>query len=460
MHKNASFDSHSSEDWAEHEFGNAALGDRRLVERLKKVAASFVRQPSASIPKACGKWSQSKAAYRLFGQTKMQAADFIQPHREQTLRRMADHEVVLVVQDTTGLNFNGRAGLGLIGTGADGAKGLWLHTSMAFDTEGRALGIVKVEQWQRDPGQFGKAAQRHHRAIQEKESQRWIKSFEQCVAWAKSLSQTQLINVADREGDIYEWFKEAAAHPQVGVLVRARHNRRTEQGRLLGQVLEETEPAGVVEISVPRRPGQRARTARLEVRHCAVRIPAPVGSKGPVIELFVVEAREQDPGKASPIHWRLVTNLPVRDSASALEKLRWYRVRWQIEEYHRVLKSGCQAQARQLESAEGLLKVLMVDMVVAWRVLELSRLARQGQLVGLDKHFSSQEQEIIGHWCRRNLGHEVENLTLREAVRVVAQMGGFLARRGDGEPGAMTLWRGLEMLAQMVAGWNLAKSCG
>jgi hypothetical protein len=460
MLNHASCSELGSESWAEREFGGAPQVDRRLGRRLKQVAAHFARQPSASIPKACGPWSQTKAAYRLFANRKMTPADFLRPHQEQTRLRMAAHRVVLVVQDTTGLNFSGDAELGLLGTGPEGARGLWLHTSMAFSPEGQALGIVQAESWQRKPGEFGKAARRHQRATWEKESQRWINSFEHCKALAGTLPQTQLVSVADREGDLYDWFKEAAAHPEVGVVVRARHNRRTEQGPLLDEVLKRTEPAGEVEIQVPRRPGQRARTARLEVRYGAVDLPAPSRRQGPVIRLWVVEGRERRRGRETPLHWRLVTNLPVHDGASALEKLGWYRVRWQIEEFHRVLKSGCRAEARQLESEERLLKVLMVDLVVAWRVLELSRQARGPRSEPAQTRFSRPELEVLRHWCRVQLKRDVEHFTLREAVRAVAQMGGFLARRRDGEPGAMTLWRGLEMLAQMVIGWNLAKQCG
>ena len=175
--------------------------------------------------------------------------------------------------------------------------------------------------------------------------------------------------------------------------------------------------------------------------------------------MWVVEAREPRRPSGTPLHWRLVTNLPVMNLANALEKLRWYRVRWQIEEFHRVLKSGCNAQGRQLENAERLLNVLMVDIVVAWRVLALSRLGRQDSLEPVEQHFSAKELEIIRRWSEQRLGRPLHHPDLREAIRVVAQMGGFLARRGDGEPGAMTLWRGLEVLSNMLLGWNLTK-CG
>ena len=134
-----------------------------------------------------------------------------------------------------------------------------------------------------------------------------------------------------------------------------------------------------------------------------------------------------------------------------------YSVRWQIEEYHRILKSGCKTEARQLESAEPLLKVLMIDMVVAWRVLQLNRMARTRPDSPAREHFSPQEIQVLEAY-RQQLKSRA--LTLREAVRTVAQMGGFLARASDGEPGAMTLWRGLEVLTSMLKGWELAKSYG
>ena len=134
-----------------------------------------------------------------------------------------------------------------------------------------------------------------------------------------------------------------------------------------------------------------------------------------------------------------------------------YAVRWQIEEYHRVLKSGCQTEARQLESAEPLLKILMIDLVVAWRVLQLNRMARTSPDSPAIEHFSPQEIQVLRAWSPQL---KSKALTLREAVRIVAQMGGFLARASDGEPGAMTLWRGLEVLTSMLKGWELAKTYG
>jgi hypothetical protein len=455
MLKNASCRSVHAKQWAEQEFGEARLGDRRLSERLLRLAACFLLQPTASIPKACGAWSQTKAAYRFFSHPDVNSDDLIEPHLQQTAVRMAAERRVLVIQDTTGLNYGERAGLGLVGSGPDGAKGLWLHTSMAFTPAGQSLGLVQVQHWRRDPEDFGKAARCQSRAIVEKESHRWVKSFERCVALAKQMPGTELINVADREGDIYELFHGATAHPEVGVLVRARHNRRTTSGLLFDELVEGCPVAGTLAVRVPRRPGKKARTATLELSYHAVTINRPRTKRDP-LRLWVIDAREPNRGRDG-LHWRLLTNRPVEDPTAAQEYIGMYAVRWQIEEYHRVLKSGCQTEARQLESAEPLLKVLMIDLVVAWRVLQLNRLARSSPDSPAAAHFGAQELQVLRASTRQPAA---SGWTLRQAVRAVAQLGGFLARASDGEPGAMTLWRGLEVLACMLQGWELAQSYG
>jgi hypothetical protein len=150
----------------------------------------------------------------------------------------------------------------------------------------------------------------------------------------------------------------------------------------------------------------------------------------------------------------------VRDFAAAVERIGWYRRRWSIEEYFRTLKSGCGVQERQLETVERLSKIIMVDMLVAWRTLALTRAARQPETVKAEEYFGPEELAVLKQWRLKNGQPVPADLTVREAVRWVAQLGGFLARKSDGEPGPMTLWRGLESLSQMTLGYQLAKTCG
>lgn len=456
----ASAESTECHRWAEQEFGNARLGDRRLNKRLTTIAAAFAGQPTASIPKACANWAQTKATYRFFSNAKLTSGALLEPHYQQTRKRCQQQPVVLVVQDTTTLNFgHPRAGLGFVGSGPEANYGLCLHSCLALTPGGQPLGLVGVETWARDPEEFGKAALRAQRPIAQKESQRWLNGFARCVDWAEGQAQTRWINIADREADIYELFLAAQGHPEVGVLVRMRHNRPTRDGLKMAEQLAQATPAGSVTITVPRKPGAARRQACLEVRFCAVAAQAPKNSKHTgSLTLWLVEAREVN--RAHGLHWRLITNLPVETLESALEKVQWYTVRWQIEEYHRVLKSGCQAESRQLESASSLTNVLMVDLLIAWRVLAMNRQARKTPEADAASCFTPDERIVIAQYRRAYLKKESAAMSLQEAVRTVAQMGGFLARKSDGQPGAMTLWRGLERLTALVEGWRLAKTYG
>jgi hypothetical protein len=379
---------------------------------------------------------------------------------------MAGHPTVLVVQDTTGLNFADHPateGLGLVGPGRAGALGIWLHSSLAFTPDGAALGVVAAEWWVRDPKDFGRAGRRHRRPIEEKESFRWLKSYQATVQWARENPGTQFVNVADREGDLYELFALAGRHPEVGVLVRARHERKDQSGATLSELMAPINPAGTFEIEVPRQPGQPGRRARLAVKLTALTLQPPQRHRAePALNLWVVEAKEILPPGSSrkPLFWRLVTNVPVPDLAAAVERIGWYRKRWLIEEYHRILKSGCKVEQRQLETVERLGKIIMLDILVAWRVLELTHAARQTEKLKAEEYFGEDELEVLKK-CQLKNGQVVNpEITVREAVRWTAQLGGFLARKSDGEPGPMTLWRGLQRLSQMTLGYQLAKTYG
>jgi hypothetical protein len=456
----------SAYQWADQEFSGALLPDPRLVKRLIKIGTDCAQSPTASLPEASGNWPATKAAYRFFDNKRVTAAALLQPHQVQTGRRMAAHPIVLVVQDTTGLNFADHPateGLGLVGSGRQGALGMWLHSSLAFAPEGAALGVVAAEWWIRDPQDFGKAARRQQRPIAEKESHRWLKSYQATVQCARENPGTQFVNIADREGDLHDLFALAGEHPGVGVLVRARHERKDQCGATLSELLGAQTPAGIVELAVPRKPGQPARLARLAVKFTALTLAPPQRRRAsPPLNLWVVEAQEILPSGSTskPLHWRLVTNVPVPDFAAAAQRLGWYRKRWSIEEYHRILKSGCGVEQRQLETVARLGKIIMLDLLVAWRVLELTRVARQPETLRAREYFGADELAVLTQW-RRQHGKAVHpEMTVREAVRWIAQLGGFLARKSDGEPGSMTLWRGLERLSQMTQGYQLAKTSG
>jgi hypothetical protein len=432
----------------------------------------FSQQPTASIPQACGSWPEIKAAYRFFDNEAVEPQQLLEPHRQATLRRIHGRAVVLAVQDTTTLNYSTHPqteGLGPVGNNPDKTLGLFLHTTLALSVAGEPLGILAAAIQARDPRQYGRSqdAQRRNRTpLKEKESQRWLESLSVCQQLAQSCPETLLINVADREADIYELFAQAlhrTAHPQVHLLIRAQHDRLVQAPqKRLWEFLAAQPVATTLPVKLPRHTGQPKRTAQLAIRFSPVTLSAPLLKAGqPALALWAIQASEEKvlPGQER-ILWRLLTTLPVNEASAAVEKVQWYSQRWQIEVFHKVLKSGCRVEQRQLQTRTRLQRVLMLDLVVAWRVMQLSRTARETPQAPANQWLTQSEWQVL--WCRQNHGQPLPEIApdIKQAVRWIGQLGGFIGRKSDGEPGPIVLWRGLQRLHDMADTWNLLYTYG
>lgn len=289
-----------------------------------------------------------------------------------------------------------------------------------------------------------------------------------CQALAPQCPATTLVNVADREGDLYDLFVAALAPregPPVHSLVRAQHDRQVAHPqKYLWDFLAARRVSGRLKIEVPRKDGRPARLATLSIRFTPVTLRPPcLKEDQPPLSLWAVEARETRPPKgATPICWRLLTTLPVESLAGAVEKIRWYAQRWQIEVLHQVLKSGCQVEQRQLETAARLQRVVRVDLIVAWRVLALCKAGRETPSGLASDWLSAAEWRALTCYMEERSQPPRRAPTVRQAVRWIAQLGGFLGRRRDGEPGPIVVWRGLQQLRAITAAWKRFghESCG
>ena len=454
----------SSTDWAAHELAHAKLPDQRLVKRLMTLATDFARHPTAAIPQACGSWPGTKAAYRFFDNEAVQPEAILAAHVQATVQRMQAHPVVLCAQDTTTLNYSTHPqtrGLGPISNNRDKTLGLFLHSTLALTPAGQPLGLLQAQTWARSGRHFGRCSNQRNRTPRaQKESQKWMESLSACQALAAQCANTTLVNVADREGDLYDLFQQAlapSAAPPVHLLVRAQHNRQVAHPqKYLWDFLASQRPQARLQIKVPRKDGQPGRLATLTIRFAPVTLRPPcLKEDQPPLSLWTVEARERRPPKgAKAICWRLLTTLPVLTAEAAIEKVRWYALRWQIEVIHKVLKSGCQIEQRQLETTARLRRVLMVDLIVAWRVLSLCKAARQTPEGLANDWLSGDEWRALWCYYRERPCPPRRSPTLRQAVRWIAQLGGFLARRSDGEPGPIVVWRGLRELQAITAAWK------
>jgi uncharacterized protein DUF4338/transposase Tn5 family protein/transposase-like protein len=451
------------EDWAQEELGRAQLGDQRLRKRLCVVARDFYARPQSNIPQSCGgDRAKTKAMYRLFDHPRVTMEAVLQCHYEATAQRLAKEKLVLVAQDTSFLNYSthpATENLGLIGSTAQGLIGLVMHDTMAFNLEGTPLGLLDVQCWARDPEQFGKKHQRHQLAFADKESAKWVRSLEAVAKVQSQCPQTQLVSIGDRESDIYEvfvWAKAQAGRPQL--LIRAEQNRRLRQEHgYLWEQLAAQPLAGTQGLKVPRRSNRAARVAQLEVRFSAVTLRAPnTRAKLPDVGLWAVWAREVGaPEGVEPVEWMLLTTLPVESFEQAAQQIRWYTQRWGIEVFHKTLKSGCKIETRQLGSADRIEGCLAIDLVVAWRIFHLTKLGRETPNVPCTVYFEEIEWQALVGFMTKNPIPPREPPTLREAIRMIASLGGFLGRKGDGEPGVQTIWLGLQRHDDIVEAWKV-----
>lgn len=445
-------------DWACEEFAGAKLGDERLRSRLITLARDFYARPQAQIPQACGTRAKTKAAYRFFDHQACTMKAILAPHIDATAARASTESVVLAVQDTTSLNYNAQPAienLGPIGTRADAWLGLMVHDTMAFSPAGVPLGLVDVQCWARDGNSFGKSVQRKTLPIEDKESYKWLRSVHAAAQLQARLPDTMVLSVGDREADIFELFDYARglAHAPK-LLIRAEQNRRViAEQRWLWERVNAQALAGTQQLQLPRRHNRPARVATLAIRFACVELKPPKRKATlKPIRLWAVLGSEIDtPEQASAVEWMLLTTVEVRDFAQATEKLAWYSQRWGIEVYHRTLKSGCRIEQRQLGHADRIEACLAIDMVVAWRILHLTKLGREHPDVPCTLYFSEAEWKALLTFVNRDPRVPENPPSLREATRLVAGLGGFLGRNGDGEPGTQTLWLGLQRLDDITA---------
>lgn len=429
------------------------------------LARDFYARPTANLPQCCASRAKTKAAYRFLEHEHTTMHTLLQPHYRATEARLAHEAVVLAVQDTTSLNYTTHAatdGLGPIGSWPKGPQGLHLHSTLAFSTSGTPLGLVNVQCWAREANSFGKKAKRHSLPIEEKESYKWIVSYRALGAIQKRCRKTMLVSVGDREADIYELFAEALADPNgAKLLVRAEHNRQVqhEQG-LLWPTLEAQPVSGIQVLQVPRQGTRPAREARLSIRFAAVALAAPTGHKGKAaLPVWAVLAQEeQAPAGVKPLEWMLLTTVAVENFEQATQRLQWYARRWGIEVLHRTLKSGCRIEQRQLGQADRLEACLAIDLVVAWRIFYLTKLGREVPQAPCTVYFEEAQWKALMAFTSANPVPPDSPPSLREAIRLVAMLGGFLGRKGDGEPGTQSLWLGLQRLDDIVAMWRVMRS--
>jgi hypothetical protein len=411
-------DSVNNDRWVEGEFGEVEFGHKVTEQRLVRIASAKAQNPSASYTECfAGHRHQLKAYYRFIGNERDEICPrgILQGHRKQTIRRMKNRKRALVIQDTTDLDFSERLhcnGLGDTGKNQTGAvsQGLKMHSMLAVGEDGFPLGVMGTQIY---ASHFDSGDKQQHRPIKEKESYRWLRTIDDLNDISGFVPETELIVVGDRESDIFELFDYRRRKARnIHLLVRARYNRCLDDpSTKLFDHLEALSVMGEVQIEIPRqrerkgkpsqpgRIGLPARKARVQLSWDKVTIAAPATSQTrhlAAIELHALLVVEPDPPKgAKAVRWVLLTTVPIHSRKQALRCLRWYTLRWRIEEWHRVLKSGCHIESHQHQSAEKLARAIAIDTVIAWRVMTLTLLGREVPEIPCELIFSSWECRLL-----------------------------------------------------------------
>ena len=423
-----------------------------------------------SIPFACQDWSNTKAAYRFFSNPRVEESEILNGHFAATRGRYEGTDgPILILQDTTEFTYQRRDphAVGFtksVNSGRDqGGRlrqhavcGILMHSSLAVTPEGLPLGLAAVKFWNRE--KFKGTAHLKRKInptrvpIERKESVRWLDNLRQSVDLLGR--PERCIHVGDRESDIYELYclsKELGTH----FVVRTVVNRLAGDGdHTISAEMQAAPSAGTLQIEV-RSDQDEITHASLEVRFKRILVLPPIGKQKryPSLELTVIHATEiKPPSGRKPVVWKLLTDFDVRNLEQAVEKIRWYAMRWKIEVFHKILKSGCRAEDAKLRAADRLVNLVAVFCIVSWRVMWLTMMARAAPDAPPTIALTLSEITILDRIVSNFGSRSAKPNTLQLYLTKLARLGGYLARASDPPPGNTVVWRGLRRLADIQLG--------
>ena len=434
--------------WGEAEFSGCGVEDKRESKSLANMADRLLINPELSFSSAVGN-SLRQAAWRIFSKEEV---DVGCGHYKQTSARCKGYETILVSQDTTDINYQthyATSGLGDLGGRKDkGHAGICLHTAMAITPQGLPLGLVGQNIWA--PVASGRPQRLWKYALEEKESYRWVEALQWTSQYLQHIKR--VIVVSDRESDFYEYIN-APRKNNIELLFRVHYLNRLVYYQEKKQVLDAIFLEEFVKVSVfiPKAKDRKARTTQMQVSWGKIICPPSTGKQGNPVTLWLVKAVEIMPPKGEKaITWHLLTTIPVLDQATALLMLNFYRLRWMIERWHLVLKQGMQLERLQFDNLIRLSNAIKLVSIVAWQLLCFKQLAAQVPDQPAEEVFEPLQLEVL----KKQKG--VNQLTLRQALIVIATLAGFTPSKKQPLPGEKTIWKGWNMFNNICQGYQLA----
>ncbi len=464
----------SPQEWAEQTFGDAPLGHVARTRRAVAIAAAMAGEPAGSIPAQQHSDAGTKAVYRFCENGHVSYEALMQPHLQATREQCRQVPRVLLIQDTTEVDYQHHPktkGLGPIGNGSH--QGFLLQSVLALDAASQeVMGVAHQEPFLRQPAPKGETA----RQVQQRarESQVWERAVQSIGTPPEGV---QWIHVGDRYSDMFD-FLTLCQQQQTQFVVRASHDRRIDllvepEGQAvkrhphrkkaeqpegyahLWETVEAWPPQAEQPMPIAAEHERKARTARLALSWGRLRLIAPnhQEQKRAPLSIWVIHVWEREaPAGVIPLEWVLLTSVPTTSVEQAWECVGWYRLRWTVEDYHQGLKTGCRLEQRQVQSYEGLRRLLGFIAPVAVRLLQLRWHARQSP----EQPAVQVLPRILVQLVALKRGGSVEEMTIEQCWKKIAQLGGYLGRKGDGPPGWKTLWHGWLHLQDLWEGAQLA----
>lgn len=453
------------------EFIGCSLGDKRLDKRLVQVSEQLYSKIGSGIPTACSNWASTKAAYRLLDHEDISENSFIEGHIQSTTNRFDNNNnKVLVLHDTTEFSYKMNASsLGILKKVFVKkkpkdyfitTKGILMHLSLAITTSGLPLGISAVKFWSRKKFK-GTAKLKSHVnptrvPIEQKESVRWIQNIHKSneVFGAPK----QLVHIGDREADIFELFSECI-HSGSSFVIRLCVNRCTKNSKVkLFETTEKLPAAGIYQI-VKKYPDGKKEKIPIEIRFKKVEVQPPIGKEKRYnpISGFYIEAKEKIKSgtrKRSRINWKILTNIPIDSYKDAFEKIKWYSLRWKIETFFKILKSGCKTETSKLRTSNRLAKYISICCVISWKIFWLSIIYRTNPDTDFKNVFTKIEQQVLQAIQNQSNSNWKGN-NIADYYEVISKLGGHMGRQYDQPPGNMVTWRGLSRLNDIIIGYML-----
>jgi hypothetical protein len=459
--------------WTDREVDEGVFKDARLGKRFRELLIQLGGGMGESIPFACQDWANTKAAYRFFSNDRVQEGDILSGHFGATRERFeATEGTVLLLQDTTEFSYE-RARPELVGmtksvnTGKDKKGrprshtlcGILMHSSLAVTTDGLPLGLAAVKFWTRKKFKGTAALKKKINPtrvpIEQKESVRWLDNLRQSIDLLGDPSRC--IHVGDRESDIFELYcltQELGTH----FIVRMQTDRLAGDGaHTISSEMEEIAIKGLHRVQVRDQNGEMT-AVTLELKCKRIHVQPPIGKQKryPALDLTVIHATERDAPKGrKPIDWKLMTDLPARTRAEVIEKIDWYALRWKIEVFHKILKSGCKAEDSKLRTADRLANLMAVYCILSWRVFWLTMLNRAAPDAAPTTALTASEISLLDQLVVDAGSRRCRPGTLSYYLTKLARLGGYLARSNDPPPGNTVIWRGLSRLTDIEIGTEI-----